>query len=70
MENSPAATKEYSRSTNSAYRGISADIINNALLNSTDYTGVTLADGSKEHDMYEDVRVTAAAEAAAAAASG
>jgi len=34
---------------NSNYRGISADIINNALLNSTDYTGVVNADGTKAH---------------------
>lgn len=69
LENSAAATKEYSRSTNSAYRGISADIIDNALLNSNDYTGKTLADGTKQYAMYEDVRVTQAAAAAAAAAA-
>jgi len=70
LENSPAAVKEYSRSTNSHYRGIAADIIDSALLNGTDYTGKTLADGTKANGMYEDARVTAAAAAAEAAASG
>ena len=32
LENSGAAVKEYSRSSNSNYRGISGDIISNALL--------------------------------------
>eukprot|EP00277_Geminigera_cryophila_P017027 CAMPEP_0179457804 /NCGR_PEP_ID=MMETSP0799-20121207/41495_1 /TAXON_ID=46947 /ORGANISM="Geminigera cryophila, Strain CCMP2564" /LENGTH=101 /DNA_ID=CAMNT_0021258703 /DNA_START=139 /DNA_END=444 /DNA_ORIENTATION=- len=68
LENSTAATKEYSRSTNSAYRGISSDIIDGALANGTDYTGKTLADGTKQYTMYEDARVTAAAQAAAAPA--
>eukprot|EP00802_Teleaulax_amphioxeia_P018962 Tamp_19174.p1 GENE.Tamp_19174~~Tamp_19174.p1 ORF type:complete len:241 (+),score=26.94 Tamp_19174:433-1155(+) len=76
LENSAAATKEYSRGTagNSNYRGISADIISNAIGGVVDYTGVTLADGTKQHTMYEDPRIApyqaAKAAAAAEAAAG
>ena len=49
-------------------RGIAANIIDNALLNSSDYTGKTKADGTKQFAAYEDVRVTAAKAKALAAA--
>lgn len=120
LENSSAAVKEYTRGAtgNSAYRGISADIISGAYADVVDYTGtrehasaartadaqpirplcrshdgtavlyssstcivprryligpahappgITKADGTKEHTMYEDPRVAAYAAAQAAA---
>lgn len=61
LENSASATKEYTRGAagNNNYRGISADIIDNAITGTVDYTGVTLADGTKEYGMYADPRIAA-----------
>mmetsp|Transcript_22374 Transcript_22374/g.18647 ORF Transcript_22374/g.18647 Transcript_22374/m.18647 type:complete len:130 (+) Transcript_22374:32-421(+) len=75
LENSAAATKEYTRGStgNSNYRGVSSDVIDNAIGGIVDYTGVTTAGGLKVHTMYEDPREApykAGVAAAAAAAAG